>query len=198
MPLRFSIFSKPSYKCWWNCVSADKAQSALSAETKFHIQKCNTCRYKRIYREAKSQNFLLYNGTVLSKVVFTAVYILILEYIHVTCYYGFSTAVHVQQCSTKFSIVLARPRGRQLQSSNRMNHPWNHRGIGPRSSQVRGYWWPCSRRWPLGGCRREIYENESTPKFAAENMRRCKSCFESFCFRLKLSFLSYTVLCVNL
>ena len=129
-PLRFSIFSKPSYFCWWNCVSADKAQSALSAETKFHIQKCNTCRYKRIYREAKYQNFLLYNGTVLSKVVFTAVYILILEYIHVTCYYGFSTAVHVQQCSTKFSIVLARPRGRQLQSSNRMNHPWNHRGIG--------------------------------------------------------------------
>ena len=121
MPLRFSIFSKPSYFCWWNCVSTDKAQSALSAETKFHIQKCDTCRYKRIYREAKSQNFLLYNGTVLSKVVFTAVYILILEYIHVTCYYVFSTAVHIQLCSTKFSIVLARPRGRQLQSSNRMN-----------------------------------------------------------------------------
>ena len=31
----------------------------------------------------------------------------------------------------------------------------------------------------------EIYENESTPNFAAENtgrMRRCKSCFKSFCF----------------
>jgi hypothetical protein len=66
------------------------------------------------------------------------------------------------------------------------------------SGQVRGYWWPCSRRWPLGGCRREIYENESTPKFAAENMRWCKSCFKSFCFWLKLSFLNYTVLYVNL
>ena len=29
----------------WNFVSADKAQLALSDETKFHIQKCNTCRY---------------------------------------------------------------------------------------------------------------------------------------------------------
>ena len=73
-PLRFSIFSKPSYFCRWKCVSADKAQLALSAETKFHIQKCNTCRYKRIYREAKSRDCLLHNGTVLSKVVFTAVY----------------------------------------------------------------------------------------------------------------------------
>ena len=42
--LGFSIFSKPSYFCIWNFVSADKAQLALSAETKLHIQKCNTCR----------------------------------------------------------------------------------------------------------------------------------------------------------
>jgi hypothetical protein len=40
--LGFSIFSKPSYFCMWNFVSADKAQLALSDETKFHIQKCNT------------------------------------------------------------------------------------------------------------------------------------------------------------
>jgi hypothetical protein len=28
----------------WNFVLADKAQLALSAQTRFHIQKCNTCR----------------------------------------------------------------------------------------------------------------------------------------------------------
>ena len=42
--LGFSIFSKPSYFCIWNFVFADKAQLASSAETKLHIQKCNTCR----------------------------------------------------------------------------------------------------------------------------------------------------------
>jgi hypothetical protein len=44
--VRFSISSKPSDFCMWNFVSADtcKAQLALSADTKFQIQKCNTCR----------------------------------------------------------------------------------------------------------------------------------------------------------
>jgi hypothetical protein len=37
-------FSKPSYFCSRNFVSADKSQLALSAETKLHTQKCNTCR----------------------------------------------------------------------------------------------------------------------------------------------------------
>ena len=30
--------------CMWNFVSWDKAQFNLSHQTKFHIQKCNTCR----------------------------------------------------------------------------------------------------------------------------------------------------------
>ena len=53
--LRFSIFSNPSHCCMWSFVSADKAQSAIFQGTKFHIQKCNTCRYiekksRRIYQ----------------------------------------------------------------------------------------------------------------------------------------------------
>jgi hypothetical protein len=43
----------------WNFVAVDKSQLALSAETKFRIQKCNTSRYLPIYREAKSRNLLL-------------------------------------------------------------------------------------------------------------------------------------------
>jgi hypothetical protein len=34
--------------CIWNFVRADKANWGLSAQTKFHIQKCNTCRVLEI------------------------------------------------------------------------------------------------------------------------------------------------------
>ena len=50
--LGFSKFSHPSYFCMWNFVSTDKAQLALSAGTKFHIQKCNT---SRIFKENQSR-----------------------------------------------------------------------------------------------------------------------------------------------
>jgi hypothetical protein len=51
--IRISIFSKPPCFCLWNFVSTDKAQLprgicklvALSAESKFRTQKCNTYRY---------------------------------------------------------------------------------------------------------------------------------------------------------
>ena len=74
----------------------------------------------------------------------------------------------------------------------------NHRGPRSRSVATGGRAPGVGRSEAAAHVAAEIYENESTPNFAAENMRRCKSCFESFCFRLKLSFLSYTVLCVNL
>jgi hypothetical protein len=53
--LGFSIFSKPSYFCMWKFVSIYKSQFVLSAETKFHTQKCNT---------PNSPNYKFYNGTV--------------------------------------------------------------------------------------------------------------------------------------
>ena len=55
--LRISIFSNPSYSYMCNFVSGDKFQFALSHETKFHIQKCNTCRNIEIQsRQIKSRN----------------------------------------------------------------------------------------------------------------------------------------------
>ena len=51
----------------WDFVWADKAQSALSAQTKFHIQKCDTCR--SIFLIAKSHNFILTNGTAASMLI---------------------------------------------------------------------------------------------------------------------------------
>ena len=59
------MFSKPSYFCMWNFVSADKAMDKahfpFSAETKSHIQKCNTCRDI----ENLSRGIRFHNGTVL-------------------------------------------------------------------------------------------------------------------------------------
>jgi hypothetical protein len=40
----------------WNFVWADKANRALSAQTKFQIQKCNTCRVLEIRSRALSVN----------------------------------------------------------------------------------------------------------------------------------------------
>ena len=60
--LGFSIFSKPSYFCMWNFVSADEAQLALSAKTKFHIQKCNTCR--DIEKQSRRIKFLQYYSRI--------------------------------------------------------------------------------------------------------------------------------------
>ena len=53
--LGFSVFSKPSYFCMWKFVSIYKSQFVLSAETKFHTQKCNT---------PISPNYKFYNSTV--------------------------------------------------------------------------------------------------------------------------------------
>ena len=52
----------------WNFVWADnKAQSALSSKTKLHTTKYTTkVQYLPIYREPKSHNLLLHNGTVAS------------------------------------------------------------------------------------------------------------------------------------
>ena len=38
------MFSKPPYFCMWKFVWGNKAQLALFPQTKFHIQKCDTCR----------------------------------------------------------------------------------------------------------------------------------------------------------
>jgi hypothetical protein len=46
--------------CMWNFVWADKANGALSAQTKFHIQKCNTSRVLEIL----SPRIKFHNGTV--------------------------------------------------------------------------------------------------------------------------------------
>ena len=42
--LRFSNTLQVLHFCMWKFVWADKVQLALSARTKFHTQKCNTCR----------------------------------------------------------------------------------------------------------------------------------------------------------
>jgi hypothetical protein len=85
--LRFSNTRQVLHFCMWNFIWADKAQLALSAQTNFHIQKCNTCRVFEKRSRAlevscsircspnpvselksdkiqKKSNLLLHNGTV--------------------------------------------------------------------------------------------------------------------------------------
>ena len=61
--LVFPIFSNPSYFCMWNFVSGDKAQLALSHETKLHIQKFKSAILAEIQRY-KFAELDIYNDTV--------------------------------------------------------------------------------------------------------------------------------------
>ena len=61
--LGFSMFSKPSYFCMWKFVWADKAQFALSAQTNFHIQKCNT------FRELENPSRTICSSTIVQYVI---------------------------------------------------------------------------------------------------------------------------------
>ena len=97
--LGFSI-SKPSYFCMWNFVSADKAPYGLSAETKLHIQKCDTCRYM------DNPNGIIRSFTMV-QYMYTQ-YLVILVYKD-SCTTKFSTAVYTCTCRSTaivYSIVL--------------------------------------------------------------------------------------------
>ena len=84
--LRISIYSNPSYFYMCNFVSGDKFRFAWSHETKFHIQKCNTCRNIEI----QSHQIKFCNSTV-----HAYQYSAILNLVHQECHTSRSTCSNV-------------------------------------------------------------------------------------------------------